>query len=411
MKFFLFFVTATAIAQTPMEKLLLERIANLEARLAALESASGRPAPSAPMPPPPPPPVPQPLELAQPLTTVNATLDAYYQFNFRRPSTGANALRAYDVSHNSISLNQATLVLDSQTNASRNRYVGGRLDLQFGQATATLQGNSSNEPRPDLYRHVFQAYGSLLAPVGKGVSLDIGKFASALGLEGNFTKDQFNYSRSYFFNYLPFYHMGLRATYPISSKMSATYWLVNGINQTEDFNAPKSQAIILSFTPRANLFGNVNYYNGRESAIAPAGRFHILDTYWTLQATRRLTLAAEADYVLARATPRAAPGRITGGAAYAKYQLHPNFFLASRYTLLNDNAGLFGGVAQNLRDFTLTATYQHNQGFQLRWEIRRDSSNQPFFATANPNSQVAARSQTTALIGLIWWMGAKQGSW
>ena len=43
------------------------------------------------------------------------------------------------------------------------------------------------------------------------------KWASSLGVEGNYTQYQINYRRSYWFNYLPFYHMGARANYKSTS--------------------------------------------------------------------------------------------------------------------------------------------------------------------------------------------------
>ena len=77
------------------------------------------------------------------------------------------------------------------------------------------------------------------------MTVDFGKWASALGVEGNYNKDQINYSRSYYFNFLPFYHMGFRAGYNLTPKINLTYWLVNGAQQTEDFNGFKSQALHL----------------------------------------------------------------------------------------------------------------------------------------------------------------------
>src|SRR5208283_719092 len=110
----------------------------------------------------------------------------------------------------------------------RGKRFGLRLDLQFGQATATLQGNSSNEPRPAIYRNIFQAYGTYVFPVGGGLTVDFGKWASSLGMEGNYTKDQINYSRSLLFDFLPFYHMGARANYKVNDLISLNYWIVNG---------------------------------------------------------------------------------------------------------------------------------------------------------------------------------------
>ena len=76
---------------------------------------------------------------------------------------------------------------------------------------------------------------------GSGITADFGKWASSLGIEGNYTKDQMNYSRSYWFNYLPFYHMGARVSYQVNDHLGINYWITNGTQQTEDFNGFKDQ--------------------------------------------------------------------------------------------------------------------------------------------------------------------------
>ena len=256
---------------------------------------------------------------------------------------------------------------------------------------------------------MFQAYGSVLAPIGKGLWLDVGKFVSPLGIENNYTKDQLNYSRSYFFSFLPYYHMGLRASYPLNSKVTATYWLVNGANQTEDFNNSKSQAVILGFNPTPTFSANVNYYTGREYQPGRPGRLHVVDTYATWSPSAKWTVAGEADYVVNRNETTNEPSRVTGGAAYLRYRFTNRYSLASRYTLLNDKGGLYTGQSQNLRDFTLTATTELSEGFQMRWEYRRDSSGRRYFAGDRTNA--FEKSQNTILLGLIWWFGGKQGAW
>src|SRR5260370_19148248 len=118
--------------------------------------------------------------------TLNFTLDEYYAYNFNRPVGRVNALRAYDVLSNNISLNQADLVFERTPDTARP--FGVRIDFQFGQATDTLQGNPLNEPRPQLYRNIFQAYGTYVAPLGKGLTLDAGKWGSSIGIEGTTPK-------------------------------------------------------------------------------------------------------------------------------------------------------------------------------------------------------------------------------
>jgi hypothetical protein len=90
-------------------------------------------------------------------TTVNIALDGYWGYNFNHPIGRVNPLRAYDVSSNAFSLNQANLILENAPDPAHGKRFGLRLDFQYGQATATLQGSAASEPRPDIYRNVFQA--------------------------------------------------------------------------------------------------------------------------------------------------------------------------------------------------------------------------------------------------------------
>ena len=445
-------------AQEPLterERQLLDRVEKLEQRLLALEknAPGAAPAPGAPL----------PIALAKPAvadaaaptpgaeslsitkdssslpgflagTTLNFNFDGYYGYNTNRPIGRVNLLRAYDVSSNSFSINQAGIVIERAPDVAAGRRLGYRLDLMYGQATDTLQGSSINEPRPQIYRNLFQVYGSYIAPLGTGLQLDFGKFASSLGYENNYTKDQMNYSRSYLFNYLPFYHTGARATYKVNDKVSAQYWLVNGANQTEDFNGFKSNAFLFTITPNKTVSWQVNYYFGQEgrdltgayNPVLPAlptqpglsttrlyptpdGKEHIFDTYLNWNATTKLTLAAEGDYVVNRTVSNDSPSHVLGGAAYARYQFAPLFALAGRFEYLNDHGGLFSGTTQRLKESTVTATFQPIDGFQLRAEFRRDFSNRYFFLTSQ--SGILKRDQNTATLGAIWWFGGKQGAW
>lgn len=367
-------------------------------------------------------------------TTFNVNLDGYYGYNFNRPIGRVNLLRPYDVSSNSFSLNQAGLVIERAPNVELGRRFGVRLDLQYGQATETLQGAAQNELRPQVYRNLFQAYGTYVFPIGKGLTVDFGKFASSLGYESNYTKDQINYSRAYWFNFLPYYHMGFRSTYAVNDKLSITNWLVNGAQQTEDFNGFKSTAFLVNVKPRKNISWNINYYFGQEQrdvvavynpdlplpgsqpglpsqgiSPAPNGRFHVLDTYASWNVGEKLLLVGEGDVVINRVEQSASPGRAFGAAAYAKYQFTPAFSLGGRFEYFGDKSGLFSNVNQALKETTLTATYRFADGFQTMLEYRRDFSNRPYFLTTTPG--LLKKEQNTATLGMIWWFGGKEGSW
>lgn len=440
--------TSASSPLTDRERMLLERIEQLEKRLSVVESktpgltsvssASASPEP-------------QPNNAATPIastgasasntafsfldgTTLNFNLDGYYGYNFNHPVGRVNLLRANDPLSDSFSLNQALVMVERSPDLKANRRFGYRLDLMFGQQTEILQGSTANEPRPQVYRNIFQAYGSYIVPVGSGLQVDFGKFSSALGIEGAYTKDQLNYSRSYYYNFLPFYHEGVRATYNVNSKLSLQYWLVNGANQTEDFNGFKSQAALLTVKPNQNVSWNINYYEGQEQrdvtplynpgvpslptqpglstnpvGVRHDGRLHIVDSYASFNFGSKWSAAIEGDYVINRAAANASPTRVYGGVAYLHRQLTKTFALNGRFEYLADRGGLFSGATQDLKDVTVTGVYQPVDGFQTRLEYRRDFSNKAFFLTNNPLSP--ARSQDTVTLGMLWWFGGKQGAW
>ncbi len=369
--------------------------------------------------------------------TINASIDGYYEYNLNSPVGRVNELRAYDVSSNSFSLNQADLVIESAADVAAAKRYGVRLDLQFGQATSTLQGNAANELRPEVYRNVFQAYGTYVFPVAQGLTVDFGKFASSIGIEGNFTKDQLNYSRSFWFDYLPFYHMGLRTKLALTDEVAVNVWVTNGTDQTEAFNNYKDQMYGVVITPTPTLTFTLNYYLGQEHADviylttatpaqqqtlpneqgtyiepianAPNGKLQIFDDYVSWQPIKALTLAAEADYVQQRLYSTSIPDRVEGGAVYAGYQFSPQIAAALRGEYLADVGGLFSGTTQYLKEGTLTFDYRPVDGFLLRGEYRRDESNRRYFI--GHSLGLLETSQPTIGLGMVWWFGQKQGAW
>jgi hypothetical protein len=232
--------------------------------------------------------------------------------------------------------------------------------------------------------------------------------------------------------------MGIRTNFKVNDKLALNYWITNGTQQTEPFNAYKDQLFGIVAQPHKTISWTVNYYRGQEhpdvTSIpntgaaplqpglsfapirpAPDGRLHIIDSYVTWQATPKWTLGLEGDYVIQRLWrddrpgQSAAPSHVSGGAVYARYQLTPKMALAGRAEYLSDRGGMFSGATQALKENTLTFEYKLANGFLMRYEWRRDFSNQPYFFTDAPG--VLKKDQNTATLGLILWWGRKEGSW
>lgn len=342
-----------------------------------------------------------------------AALEGYYQFNWNRPPDRVILLRAYDTRSSVFSLQQAAIVIESAPAVDAGRRFGGRIDLQFGQATETVQGSPANEPRPDVYRHVWQAYGTYVFPVGRGLQADFGKFGSNLGYETNYAKDNNQFSRAYLFNFLPFYHMGVRLTLPVSDKVTVMYMLTNGIQQTEDFNNFKSSHVTAIIKPTSALSWTTSYYMGKEQPDGglpdgPDGYFRVFDSYVSYAATPTLSLGVDVNYTTNQVRRADDTLSLQGTAAYARYQVSTPVAVALRYERLDDQ-GLFGGIDQVIQELTATFEHKFADGFLLRGECRRDWSNTQFFT--GPAAGDLRRHQNTALVGLVWWFGNKSGAW
>jgi hypothetical protein len=353
--------------------------------------------------------LPAPLSLVQ----LGVTFEGYYQYNWNRPFDRINPLRAYDTRANTFGIQQAAVVLESAPDIAANRRFGARVDFQFGQATETVQGNSANEPRPNVYRHIWQAYGTYVFDLGRGLTMDFGKFGSNLGFETNYAKDNNQFSRAFLFNFLPFYHSGLRLSLPVNNKVTVMYMLTNGIQQTEDFNNFKSNHFTAIVKPTAAIAWTINYFFGQEQPDSglpdgPNGFFKVFDTYITYAPTPKVSFAADVNYVTNQINQGDPTLSLQGLGVYARYQLTTPIGLSVRYERLDDE-GLFGGIEQLLQELTFTADYKPADGFALRGEFRRDWSDRSFFTSAVPGE--LRRRQNTALVGLIWWFGNKSGSY
>jgi hypothetical protein len=342
-----------------------------------------------------------------------AGLEGFYQYNWNEPYDRVNLLRAYDTRANVFGIQQANVIVESAPKVDAGRRFGARIDLQFGQATETVQGGAANEPRPNVYRNIWQAYGTYVFPVGRGLQTDFGKFASMLGYETNYAKDNNNFSRAYLFNFLPFYHSGLRVALPVSDKVTAMYMLSNGIQQTEDFNNFKSSHFATIVKPTAKVTWTANYYFGQEQPDGampdgPDGFFRVFDTYVAYAATSALGLGLDVNYVTNEVNKADDPLALQGLGVYARYHVSSPAAIAIRYERLDDE-GLFGGIDQVLGEVTATLEYKFADGFLMRGEFRRDWSDEPFFTGPRPDD--LRKHQNTALIGLVWWFGNKQGAW
>src|SRR6185369_7694711 len=113
-------------------------------------------------------------------------VEAYYAYNFNRPSNGITNYRGFDNRHNTFSLTNVALGANFEAGPA-----GGRLVLQVGSAPSTyyasepaLPGSGgANATGPDLWKYIQEAFVTYKAPVGRGLLLQLGLCGSPIGIE------------------------------------------------------------------------------------------------------------------------------------------------------------------------------------------------------------------------------------
>ena len=329
--------------------------------------------------------------------TVSGFVDTYYGYNLNQPASQTNTLRSFDARSNEFALNLIELNLDKAPDASNSR-LGYHLGLGFGQAMNAV--NATDPAGVGFAQYLKEAYISYLAPVGKGLQVDAGKFVTPHGAEVIETKDNFNYSRGLLFGYaIPYYHYGLRAKYSFSDKYSVTGFMVNGWNDIYDNNTGKTYGVTFNWNPTKKISIAQGYMAGPETSGTNAHWRHLSDTVVTYSPTSRLTTILNFDYGRGdRVMGIPSPVFWTGIAGYVKYAFNDRYALATRYEYYNDHDGFTTGTAQHLNEFT--GTFQRVIAHRLitRLEFRRDISNRPVFTKGT----TPVMGQNTVAAGLVY---------
>lgn len=329
--------------------------------------------------------------------------DAYYTYNFNRPDDNFNVGFYMEPRHNRPTLNMVKLNLEKQ--ATLESPFGFRVDAVGGPGARLLLSTKDADRGLDATRAIWQAYVSYAAPIGNGLVIDFGKFGTPIGLESVDTKDNFNYSHSYLFNYGPFYHTGLRAKYSFNDKVSVTGYLVNAWDSIGDTNSGKTFGATVSFMPHKKLSLSQTYLTGPENPRDNGNWRNIFNTLATFTATDKLTFQSDFVYGNDRATLAPTRNHWTGFAGFTRYAFNDRFALGGRFDVFRDQSGLFTGLGQTLHGYTVTQEIKMMNNLISKVEWRRGVSNQDFF-TGSQNR--LTKDQNAMLVGLTWFLTNKK---
>jgi Putative beta-barrel porin-2, OmpL-like. bbp2 len=331
-----------------------------------------------------------------------------YVANLGRTGRGdVNELRFYD--HDAgYTFNAAELSV--KKDASERYRVGwgvvvtGGVDSQKNHSLGVFRDRDDSGPffRNTAKYDLAEAYASYLVPLGNGLTLKAGKWATLIGYEVYESPKNLNFSRSFLYTLgTPYFHTGLLATYPLTKWLSVTAGFTNGWDNADNNNGHLRPTGSFAFTLSDKLSATVSWLVGPEQDRSQmrgtgtdANRW-VVDTTILYTGLERWTFALNFDFAgeqndpLLVATRRDADSRWGGVAGYAAYDWTRTLRTALRVEYFSDPQGVRSTETvtpgANVELWEVTATLQYNvwKGLVGRLEYRHDQANRNAFSVRN----------------------------
>jgi len=278
-----------------------------------------------------------------------------------------------------------------------------------------------------LYRNTVpfdlpEAYASYLIPLGEGLTLKAGKWATLIGYEVYESPKNLNFSRSFLYTLgTPYTHTGLLATYPFTKWFSLTLGFTNGWDSSDDVNGYLKPTGAFAFTPTDKLSATVSFLVGPEQTRAQMkgddiNNRWVVDTTILYTGIDRVTLALNFDVAGEEHDPALVgiPGRRHtnsswgGVAGYVGYDWTKALRTVLRLEYFADPQGVKSsetiapGNDVQLWEVTATAEYKIWLGLVGRLEYRHDEANRRAFSLQNHGTTPTSRAQNTLTFALYY---------
>lgn len=202
---------------------------------------------------------------------ISGYVDVYYGFDFNQPKTFDRDYAVSSSRHNEVNINLVYVDLKYKNDKVRARIIPG-----FGSYV-----NSNYVSESGSLKNLIEANVGLKLFKKKEIWIDAGVIGSPYTNESAISKDHFMYTRSFAPEYVPYYLSGAKLSVPVSKKIMAYFYLLNGWQQISDVNNPLSFGTQIEYRPTNKLLLNWNTYLGNESsALNPNyGNRYFTDLY------------------------------------------------------------------------------------------------------------------------------------
>jgi hypothetical protein len=162
--------------------------------------------------------------------------------------------------------------------------VRGRVMTQLGMYSQTQPRNDISVARgqwnlDNAYRYISEAYGGYHIDKMHGINVDAGIFLSYIGLWSFYNFDNWTYQPSFVSSNTPWFFNGVRVQIFPSDKLKIEPWFINGWQSYGKFNKAPGIGGQVAWRPNKNVAFVFNHYYGADTLGIPGRkRFHSDDS-------------------------------------------------------------------------------------------------------------------------------------
>jgi hypothetical protein len=290
------------------------------------------------------------------------------------------------------------------------------IDSQKNHAIGIFRGRDDTFPFRNTEKYDLQeAYGSGRLPVGNGLTLRAGKWATLVGYEVLEAPNDLNFSRSFLYTLgTPYTHVGALLSYPVTDWVSVTVGLIDGWDNAEINHWGRSFIGQFAFSPVKDLTANLNWIEGPEQLTSNHHPRWLVDGVVTWTGLKPFTLGFNLDLAGQSDEPSlVATGRQHtqaywwGVAGYATYDWTDKLRTALRLEYFADPQGVRNGVTApgthlSLGEVTITLQYKIWRGLVGRLEFRHDSASQEVFNPPRYGLPPTSKNQNTLTVDMYY---------
>ena len=343
---------------------------------------------------------------------VRGWLESYFVHNFNVPSqTTVNANvgssivkshnitvegRTFDIHSDKFRIALAEVELEKVPTLGEWYGAGFKLDVNWGDTPEiiydTIQGAIGRGTVTAADKWIQHATVGWVAPIGKGLRLDAGKFVTHIGGETIEGIKNNNLSHGFLYTYaIPFQDTGFRINYPWSDKLYTEVYVLRGWNvTTRDNNQSWTAGPSIGWTPNAWFNFYLNYLVGPEQLSNNGNLRHLVDSQLFLNTPipkLNVLLFGDIGFEENAIAGNTKDALWHGLGGVVRYQVTDHIEPVLRLEYMNDEDGFTTGINQRLYGVTFTLNYKMPlyKGFNvlIRPEYRFDKSSEGFFTRAN----------------------------